>query len=115
MRDARGAIAKLRFGGLLNTRLKEEDRWEIQVLHRNGNSARHIREITHHRRSTIRSVLAVSASRAASDENASSGRPTALKRAARLSMVEPFKEFLRHRSKEGLSRAELLLEARGRG
>jgi transposase len=95
--------------------LKEEDRWEIQVLHRNGNSARHISEITHHSRNTIRSVLAVVASRAASNENASSGQPTALKRAARLSMVEPFKEFLLHRSKEGLSMAELLLEARGRG
>jgi len=37
--------------------LKDQDRWEIRALHRNGNSIRHIRDITHRDRKTIRNVL----------------------------------------------------------
>src|SRR5580704_7000424 len=94
--------------------LKEQDRWVIQVLHRDGNSIRQIRKVTGHSRNTIRNVLDA-LPLGASDEAPSGGQPARLKRSGRRSMLDPLKEFLLGRIKDGLSMADLLLESRERG
>lgn len=95
--------------------LNEKDRWEIQVLHRLGHSIRKIRQMTQHGRNTIRRILAALSSRAAPTDAPSDGQPPRPKRLGRPSMIEPFTEFLLSRIKEGLSRAELLLDVRRQG
>jgi len=94
--------------------LKEKDRWVIQVLHRAGNSIRQISKVTRHARNTIRHILAA-LSLAAPAERTSGGQTATQKRSGRWCMLEPFKEFLLGKIREGASRAELRLELRRRG
>jgi transposase len=94
--------------------LKDKDRWEIHFLHRRGDSIQHIREITHHDRKTIRNVLAALSFGAAPDGGSSGGQAVKLRRSRR-SMLEPFKEFLLGKIKQGLCTGKLLLELRGQG
>jgi hypothetical protein len=89
--------------------LKDRDRWEIHFLRRRGDSIQHIREITHHDRKTIRNVLA-----AAPNGSSSSDQAAKLRRSRR-TMLEPFKEFLLGRIKQGLCTGKLLLELRRQG
>src|SRR5882724_3623726 len=94
--------------------LKAKDRWEIQVLHRVGNSIRRIRQITHHDRRTIRTVLAMPSS-TKMDEPTSDGRTDKLRRSGRRSPLEPFKELLLGRIKQSVCTSKLMLELRSRG
>lgn len=91
--------------------LKDQDRWEIRALHRNGNSIRHIRDITHRDRKTIRNVLTALSPGA----GASRGQPAKLRRSGKQSTLEPFKEFLLGALKRRICTGKLLLELRGRG
>ena len=92
--------------------LKEKDRWEIRLLHRVGNSMRHIKEITHRDRKTIRNVLA---------GDSSSARPgtgdhvAKLRRGGRRSTLESFKAFLLPKITKGVCTRKLLSELRERG
>jgi len=96
--------------------LKARDRWEIQVLHRGGDSIRHISEITRHDRKTIRNVLAALSSGAA-PKMGTFGRPSRhkLRRCGRRSTLEPFRELLLGKIKHGVCTGKLLLELRGWG
>jgi transposase len=94
--------------------LKEKDRWAIQLLHRAGNSIRQISKVTRHSRNTIGNVLA-SLSFGAPDEGPSGGQTATQKRSGRRSMLEPLKEVLLGKIREGASRAELLLDLRRGG
>src|SRR2546426_834817 len=91
--------------------LKDQDRWEIRALHRNGNSIRHIRDIAHRDRKTIRNVLTALSPGA----GASRGQPAKLRRSGKQSTLEPFKEFLLGALKRRICTGKLLLELRGRG
>jgi transposase len=95
--------------------LTEKERWEIQVLHRGGDSIRHIRAITGHDRKTIRDVLAALSPGATPDVGNPGGPPAKPRQSGRRSTLEPFKEFLLGRSKQTVCTAELLLELRSRG
>ncbi len=95
--------------------LKDKDRWEIQVLHRGGDSRERIRKITHHDRRTIRKVLAALSPRATPHEGASGGHVANVRRSGRRSTLEPFKEFLLGKIKQAVCSANLLLELRGLG
>jgi transposase len=94
--------------------LKDKDRWEIHVLHRRGDSIQHIREITHHDRKTIRNVLAALSFGAEPDAGSSGGQAAKLRRSRRI-LLEPFKEFLLGKIKQGLCTGKLLLELRSEG
>lgn len=95
--------------------LKDKDCWEIQVLYRSGNSIRHIREITHHDRKTIRNVLTALSPGATQAGGASGRQPVKLRRSGSRSTLEPFKEFMLGAIKRGVCTGKLLLELRGRG
>jgi transposase len=95
--------------------LKEKERWEIQVLHREGHSIRGIRKITHRDRKTIRDVLARPPSGTSSEEAPSGGPPVKLRRSGRRSTLQPFQEFLLGKIKNGVCARTLLSELRGLG
>lgn len=95
--------------------LKDKDCWEIQVLHRGGNSIRHIRKITHHDRKTIHNVLAAVSSGAVPGGCTSRGQAAKLRQSRRRSLLDPFKEFLLANIKQGVCPGKLLVELRGLG
>lgn len=95
--------------------LKDKDRWEIRFLHRAGNSIRRIRKVTHHDRRTIRNVLAALSSGAAPDGRTPRRQTAKPRRSGRRSTLEPFKEFLLGKIKQGVCTGKVMLELRGRG
>src|SRR5260370_29297940 len=94
--------------------LKDKDRWEIQLLHRAGNSIRRIRQITHRDRKTIRTVLATPSAETL-DRHTPDGQIAKLRRSGRRSTLEPFREFLSGQIKQKVCTAKLLSELRSQG